>query len=49
VVVSIVDNSDEDWSFGQGRAQFLSCFSRTWSPILNLASSCMATFRFLGG
>jgi len=23
VVVSIVTNSDEDWSFGQGRAQFL--------------------------
>jgi len=22
-VVSIVENSDEDWSFGQGRAQFL--------------------------
>ena len=23
MVVSIVENSDEDWSFGQGRAQFL--------------------------
>jgi hypothetical protein len=23
VVVSIVENSDEDWSFGHGRAQFL--------------------------
>jgi phenylpyruvate tautomerase PptA (4-oxalocrotonate tautomerase family) len=23
IVVSIVENSDEDWSFGQGRAQFL--------------------------
>jgi hypothetical protein len=23
VVVSIVTNSDEDWSFGNGRAQFL--------------------------
>ena len=23
VMVSIVENSDEDWSFGQGRAQFL--------------------------
>lgn len=23
VVVSIVENSDEDWSFGMGRAQFL--------------------------
>ncbi len=23
VMVSIVSNSDEDWSFGQGRAQFL--------------------------
>ena len=23
VVVSLVENSDEDWSFGQGRAQFL--------------------------
>jgi phenylpyruvate tautomerase PptA (4-oxalocrotonate tautomerase family) len=23
VVVAIVENSDEDWSFGQGRAQFL--------------------------
>lgn len=25
VVVSIVENSDEDWSFGLGRAQFLEC------------------------
>ena len=23
VVVSIIENTDEDWSFGQGRAQFL--------------------------
>ena len=23
LVVSITDNSDEDWSFGYGRAQFL--------------------------
>lgn len=23
IVVSIIENTDEDWSFGQGRAQFL--------------------------
>ncbi len=25
VMVSIVENTDEDWSFGLGRAQFLTC------------------------
>jgi phenylpyruvate tautomerase PptA (4-oxalocrotonate tautomerase family) len=25
VVITMVENSDEDWSFGHGRAQFLTC------------------------
>jgi hypothetical protein len=33
VVVSIVTNSDEDWSFGNGRAQFLTGELEASSPM----------------